>query len=214
MNLAEIPTVNGYIDADGPNGVDFEGMVETLDYIKQNGGHIPETYKSWQYDIYPDQRDKALRMVPEQVLDRLRDDVSQRLGETKDFRIVIIEGFLLYNMSAIRQRLDCKLFVRLDHAEAKHRRMTRSQYGSDAEEGEFWKTEDYFEKMVWWNYIEQHADLFVEGNVEGNVDLVKCSERGIAIQEAMNVHVEDTLIWAVDIVLSFLIKKTQLERVS
>ena len=58
-----------------------------------------------------------------------------------------MKGFLLFNMPAIRQRLDDKLFVGLDHKKAKHRGVTRPLYGGEAKEKEFWKTEDCFEKM-------------------------------------------------------------------
>lgn len=61
-------------------------------------------------------------------------------------------------------------------------------YGAEAKKDEFWKTEDYFEKMVWRNYVEQHADLFEDGNVEGEIDKKVCGEREIAVQEAMNVE--------------------------
>ena len=202
-DLKSIPVRSGCIDADGPDGVDFEGMIETLDYIKANGGRVPEKHKSWQYDVYPDLEARALRMVPGQILDRLKGEVSKKLQGMR-FSIVIVEGFLLYNMPAVRRRLDGKLFVRLDHKEAKHRRMTRPLYGAEAKEGEFWKTEDYFEKMVWRNCVEQHADLFEGGNVEGRIHKRVCTERGIAVQEAMNVEVEKTLGWAVDSLISSL----------
>ena len=58
--------------------------------------------------------------------------------------------------------------------------------------------------MVWRNYVEQHADLFEDGNVEGKVDREACGERGIALQEGMNVEVGQTLSWAVDIVIGLL----------
>ena len=94
--------------------------------------------------------------------------------------------------------------MRLDHQEARRRRLTRPSYGAEAKEGEFWKTEDYFENMVWRNYVEQHADLFEYGNVSGSIDRKMCSERGIALQEAMNVEMGETLSWAVNIVISLL----------
>lgn len=60
--------------------------------------------------------------------------------------------------------------------------------------------------MVWRNYVEQHADLFEDGNVEGEIDKKVCSERGIAVQEAMNLEMGQTLKWAVDVVISLLLK--------
>ena len=202
-DISLIPTCNGYIDADGPRGVDFENLVETLDYVKANGGKPPENFRSWQSNVFPDQEARALRIVPKDTLKQLKDKVSEQLGDAK-YSIVIMEGFLLYHSSDVRRRLDGKLFVRLDHQEARRRRLTRPSYGAEAKEGEFWKTEDYFEKMVWRNYVEQHADLFEDGNVEGNIDRKACSERRSALQETMNVEVGQTLSWAVDIMISLL----------
>ena len=54
---------------------------------------------------------------------------------------------------------------------------------------------------MWRNYVEQHADLFEDGDVEGSIDRKVCSERGIALQEAVNVEVGQTLSWAVDIMI-------------
>ena len=179
--------------------MDFEKLVETLDHVKANWGDPPENFTSWQSDVFPDQEARALQMVPKDTLKQLSDKVSEQLGDAK-CTVVIIEGFLLYHLSDVRRRLDGKLFVRLDHQEARRRRLTRPSYGAEAKEGEFWKTEDYFEKMVWRNYVEQHADLFEDGNVEGSINRKVCSERGIALQEAMNVEMGETLSWAVDIV--------------
>lgn len=52
--------------------------------------------------------------------------------------------------------------------------------------------------------MEQHADPFEDGNVECSIDGKMCSERGIALQEAMNVEVGQTLSWAADIVIGLL----------
>ncbi len=81
-------------------------------------------------------------------------------GQGQGVRMVIVEGFMLFNFAGIRERCDVRLFVRLSRGEARRRRMKRPGYGSEAKEGEFWKTEDYFEKMVWRNYVEQHGDFF------------------------------------------------------
>lgn len=183
--------------------MDFENLVKTLDHVKANGGKPPDSLQSWQYDVFPDQEARALRTVPTDTVKQMRDKVSKGL-EGATFSIVIMEGFLLYHTSDIWTRLDGKLFMRLDHQEARRRRLTRPSYGSEAQEGEFWKTEDYFEKVVWRNYVEQHGDLFEDGNVEGVINKKVCSERGIVLQETMNTEMLQTLSWAVDIVIGFL----------
>lgn len=202
-DISLIPTNNGYIDADGPRGVDFEKLIETLNYVKASGGKLPEIHKSWQSEVFPDQEARAHRMLSKDTIKQLTDRVTEQLEGAKH-SIVIMEGFLLYHMHEVRRRLNGKLFVRLDHQEARRRRLTRPSYGAEAKKDEFWKTEDYFEKMVWRNHVEQHADLFENGNVEGEIDKKVCSERGIAVQEAMNVEMGQTLNWAVDVVISLL----------
>ena len=119
-------------------------------------------------------------MVPGDGLKQLSDGVSGQLHDAK-YTIVIMEESLLYHRLAVRDRLDGGLFVRLDHQEARRRRLTRPSYGTEAKEGDFWKMEDYFEKMVWRNYVEQHADLFADGNVEESVDEKVCCELEIAV---------------------------------
>ena len=46
-DISLIPACNGYIDADGPKGVDFETLVKTLDYVRASGGKPPDSLKSW-----------------------------------------------------------------------------------------------------------------------------------------------------------------------
>lgn len=62
-DISHIPTNNGYIDADGPRGVDFEKFFETLDYVRASGGKPPEIHKSWQSEVFPDQEARAFGMV-------------------------------------------------------------------------------------------------------------------------------------------------------
>lgn len=202
-DISLLSTYNGYPDADGPDGVKFEKMIEVLRYVKTNEGKLPNNFSSWQADVFHDQKGKALRMVSQDMMKQMRNKVSEQLHGTQ-YSIVILKGFLLHHRSDVRAMLDGRLFLRLDHQEAKRRRLTRSNYGTEAKEGEFWKTEDYFEKMVWRNYVEQHADLFGNGNVEGSIDREVCSSRGIAVQDGTNVELELCLGWAVDTVIDIL----------
>ena len=83
--------------------------------------------------------------------------------------IAIIDGFLLYSddMKSIRNLFDVKLLLRTDHNTAKTRRENRSGYVTL--EG-FWEDPPgYVDKVVWPNYVKDHAFLFNEGNVEGEL---------------------------------------------
>lgn len=95
--------------------------------------------------------------------------------------LVIIDGFLLYSegMRDVRQHFDAKLFVRTDYATAKQRREARSGYVTL--EG-FWEDPPgYVEKVVWPNYVQDHAFLFEGGDVEGEVKEDVVRELGVRV---------------------------------
>lgn len=149
--LDRLPIRHGYLDADGPVGVDFVKMGEVLDYVKGHGGRTPEGFKSWQADVFPGQDERAAKFAGGEVLVEMRKKVEESGvlgGSGLARRMVIVEGFMLFNVPDIREWFDARLFVRLSHGEARRRRMARPDYGGEAKEGEFWKTEDYFEKMI------------------------------------------------------------------
>ena len=208
----QIPVVNDYLDCDGPQGVDFNRMCEILDYMKIHNGRLPEDFKSWQADVFPGQQRKATELVSKQLVEKTRTKAQQeqRLaahGSSIFPRLVLLEGFLLYHDPRIRDRLDLCLFLRLSHATAKQRRFSRQGYGSEARPGEFWKTEDYFEKVVWRNYVAQHAQFFEGGNVEGNVHAGKCQDLGIEILPGLDQPLEVSLPWATDQIIEALEKR-------
>lgn len=202
--LKDLPTVNGYLDADGPDGVDFVRMVQVLDYIKANAGKTPTDFKSWQADVFPGQDQKALGLVEEQLLSDLHKSVKTCGVDFRDLILVIVEGFMLYNVQAVQKKLDAKLFIRLSYAEAKCRRMAKQSYGADAKPEQFWKTEGYFEKMVWRNYATAHASFFKDQDVEGAPDAEKCAAAGVNVQPGLNVDVGTTLHWTTNVILNSL----------
>jgi nicotinamide/nicotinate riboside kinase len=200
----DIPTVNGYLDCDGPDAIDFLRMAQVLDHMKSHDGIPPEDFKSWQDDVFPGQDEKALRTVPTAVIQSLRSEVSQSGLDFSSTKLVILDGFLLFRNPEIRRRLDLKLFFRLSHDVAKERRFRRQGYGADARPDEFWKTEDYFEKMVWRCYREQHAFMFRDANVEGDSNEEACLAAGIKVLPGLNRSITDSLIWTTNQMISSL----------
>jgi hypothetical protein len=71
----EIPTVNGYLDCDGPDAIDYARMANILDHMRGHIGLPPEDFKSWQDEVFPGQEEKSLLTVPKEVVDNLRDQV-------------------------------------------------------------------------------------------------------------------------------------------
>lgn len=114
--------------------------------------------------------------------------------------IAIIDGFLLYaeGLKGIREQFDVKLFLRTDFATAKSRREARNGYVTI--EG-FWEDpplvsigllnaclklahyrSQYVDKVVWPNYVKDHAFLFQSGNVEGEFKEDVVEQLGLATQ--------------------------------
>ena len=148
--------------------------------------------------MFPDQEGIALKLLSNlEMVEMLRVEVEQSGFNSTEMRLVFVDGYLLYNNPTIRQMLDVKLFFRLSHKVAKERRFTRQGYGPEAKEGEFWKTEDYFEKMVWSSYQEQHGFMFADGDIEGEINEETCKKAELRFKPGMNGSVEEGVVWSV-----------------
>jgi uridine kinase len=134
-----------------------------------------------------------------------------------DKRFCFVEGFLLYsdpivylgpkditpaNEAAKLQLVDAfdiKLFLPTAKEVAKRRRFERKVYIDQPEgtrvPGQMWKSEGYFEKVVWDNYVKEHAWIL------GDLDA-----EGIDIRPGTDFNVEGTVRWAVGVVLDELAK--------
>lgn len=118
-------------------------------------------------------------------------------------RLCLLDGFLLYapSMAALQPHLDVKLFVRASYAKAKARREARDGYVTI--EG-FWSDPPgYVDKIVWPNFVADHAWMFDDGNVEGEFKHDVLQREGIKVQPGVGVDadMEGMLKWMVDIIL-------------
>lgn len=117
--------------------------------------------------------------------------------------LCLFDGFLLYceEMRAAMGLIDVRLFLTVSYAKAKYRREARDGYVTL--EG-FWKDPPgYVDAIVWPNYVDAHQWLFEGGDVEGRLSQETLSKEGILAQvgEGVDVDMEKTLEWAVDIVM-------------
>jgi nicotinamide/nicotinate riboside kinase len=103
-------------------------------------------------------------------------------------------------MQAVQPHLDIRLFLRTTEAKALARRAARSGYVTL--EG-FWEDPPgYVEKIVWPNYVRDHAFLFRGGDVEGEVDGEVARERGIHYMQAgEEADMSKVLEWAVGVLM-------------
>jgi nicotinamide/nicotinate riboside kinase len=123
-------------------------------------------------------------------------DVLERGG----MRVCLLDGFLLYSkeMQPAMDLLDIKLFLLVSRAKATQRREARDGYVTL--EGFWADPPGYVDKIVWPNYVESHAWLFENGDVEGGLKEEVLTKEKILVQKGMglDVDMEITFEWTVD----------------
>ncbi|TGO62746.1 hypothetical protein BOTNAR_0109g00220 [Botryotinia narcissicola] len=102
--------------------------------------------------------------------------------------------------AALMQEFDIKLFLPTSKEVAKERRLSRFPYidfpAGGRFPGQMWKSEGYFEEVVWKGY-EDSFDWLLRETGRENVD-------GVFVRTTVDDTVENTVCWAVDIILQFL----------
>jgi hypothetical protein len=116
--------------------------------------------------------------------------------------------------STLMDNFDIKLFLPTSNSAARTRRFRRNLY-NDAPEGkrypgQMWKTEGYFDDVCWANYIRECGWLVERNGVETSRAGVAA---GVHVRPQIDMGVEDTVRWAVDIVLGVLGNKVSAELV-
>ncbi|MCJ1445834.1 MAG: ribosylnicotinamide kinase [Stictis urceolatum] len=161
----ELPMRAGLRDWDCAGAIDIPAFLNTLVYIKTHG-RLPETLISKE-----DQNEVGESGVSSETVDRLRGEAqSWRSSGGLDRRLIIVDGFLLFGKSVadVRDVFDERILLRARYSDARRRREARSGYVTL--EG-FWEDPPgYVDLVVWPGFTEEHAFLFEEGNVEGDVD--------------------------------------------
>lgn len=165
-----------------------------MDYIQQNG-----TFPS-DFDSKEDRNDIGKCPVSAATINELKETVLAWATERQVLqrhRVCIFDGFLLYtpSLADLQKHLDVKFFLQVSYAKAKARREARSGYATI--EG-FWEDPPgYVDQIVWPNYVDSHAWMFENGDVEGVVREEVKSEWGVEwigegseVDEAKAVDVE------------------------
>ncbi|KOG97034.1 ribosylnicotinamide kinase [Saccharomyces pastorianus] len=149
---------------DSPEALDFKLFGAELDLIKQTGKIATKL-------IHNDNVDDPFTKF---CIDK---QVWNELGAMYDsidhdkYQVVIVDGFMIFNNTEISRKFDLKILVRAPYEVLKKRRSSRKGYQTlDS----FWVDPPYyFDEFVYKSYRESHAQLFVNGDVEGNLDPVK-----------------------------------------
>ncbi|MCJ1308810.1 ribosylnicotinamide kinase [Agyrium rufum] len=188
---------NGGLDADAVESIHFPAFIQTLKHCKENG-HMPSDHSSWQDPAaVRAEHKKALASVPGGMVEEFREKVA---SAGAGFRIGIVDGFLLFQSTEVRELLDVKMLLRVSKATALDRRMKRPGYG-DPKSADFWRTPEYFHECVWGNYVKEHSWLFEGGDVEGKVKARVADKLGIDVQKDLDAGFDDSLRWVMGRVL-------------
>lgn len=166
---AEIPVKDGVADWDCLESLNLPALEAALVYIKAHGRSPPDITSQ------EDQNAVGHVDVDQSRVDALKWQASMWMYENVP-PVYIIDGFLLYSegMQRVRDLFDVKLFLRTGLQTAKARREARNGYVTL--EG-FWQDPPgYVDRVVWPNYVQDHAFLFKDGDVEGELDEAKLKE--------------------------------------
>lgn len=203
---------NGLLDWDCAGAIDIPGMAESLAYIREHASfpvRLPSimtnihSHPQPSLDSKEDQNSIGKCPVTPEVIAQQKSKVASSLPSSHPLnhtlRLCVLDGFLLYSpsMAAIQPSLDIKFFLRASYAKAKARREARDGYVTL--EGFWADPPGYVDKIVWPNYVEEHAWMFEEGDVEGRFKKDVLEKEGIrAMTDDVDGDMAKLLEWTVD----------------
>ena len=196
---SKIPMRNGVQDWDCAEAIDIKRLVGALKRMK--AGESVEAVRDGLPTTETPAAEAARSAVDDPLLERLRSVVGNWEADMKAQRpgwarpqLILIDGFLLFGDSVreIRDQLDIKILLRSKYEDSKKRREAREGY--ETLEG-FWQDPPgYFDQIVWPNFVKNHGFLFVDGDVQGQVNGAVAKDLGIDVVPGMGQRaLEETL---------------------
>lgn len=201
----QLPFRDGLRDWDCAAALDIPSLVRALNHIREKG-ELPDWLESKE-----DKNEVGEHGVPEETIKALKEKVGNwvdgpgrgKIGEKK--KLMVLDGFLLFgeSMKDVRECIDIRMMLTAKFAKAKERREKRSGYVTL--EGYWEDPPGYVEKVVWPGYVEEHAFMFEEGNVDGKVDQEVVARLGVLVCPGDGEWgMARMLEWAVEIVMKAL----------
>ncbi|KAF2212352.1 hypothetical protein CERZMDRAFT_97628 [Cercospora zeae-maydis SCOH1-5] len=180
-------------DWDCLESINLPAFEHALKYIRENGLSPPD------FTSKEDTNSVGKVDVDQSLIEDLKWRASKWMFADAP-PIAIIDGFLLYSagMQQVRDLFDVKLFLRTDYRTAKARREARTGYVTL--EG-FWEDPPgYVDKIVWPNYVKDHAFMFKNGNVEGTLNEEVLKDLDIrAVPAGARADMTSCVRWAYDV---------------
>ncbi|KAI5852630.1 nicotinamide riboside kinase-like protein 2 [Morchella snyderi] len=197
-----LPIVDGDVDYDCVESIDFVGLKKALGHIREHG-ELPGDLVSRE-----DQNSVGESGVGDEVVEECVARVREAGMGAGRARLAVVDGFLLFHDEEVLGMLDLGMFLRAPYDKAKQRREARTGYVTI--EG-FWEDPPgYFDKIVWPNYVKAHKHLFIDGDVSGTLDPEVMKTKNIVSPPEVDMHMSKILPWAVDVILHAVKRKEAL----
>jgi nicotinamide/nicotinate riboside kinase len=195
------PSADNVADWDCLEALDLPKFQESLQYIRRMGMPPPDLISK------EDKNDVGKVDVDAKVVKDLEWKAGRWMFQDVP-PIAIIDGFLMYSegMKEIRDHFDVKILLQTDFATGKRRREARSGYVTI--EGWWEDPPGYWEKVVWPNYVKDHAFLFENKDVEAKVKEDVVEQLGVDVMpEGMEGNMTALVEWAYEVVSQALEKR-------
>ncbi|KAL8956352.1 MAG: hypothetical protein Q9193_006114 [Seirophora villosa] len=192
-----IPGADGKVGVDYRRTVDFSALKQLMSYSKEEG-QLPPGFRSLQPE---ENRERALSRISPEVIENMRASLAN-LPSLRDGQPVgIVDGFMLFHSETIREMLDVKILLRASKEISKSRREEHAMdvHGPAGKIGHPWDTLDYFDRVLWPNFVGEHAVLFEDRVVESSPVSDLCEGVGIAVQPKLVMSVEEVLHWVAEV---------------
>ncbi|AQZ13915.1 NRK1 (YNL129W) [Zygosaccharomyces parabailii] len=144
---------------DSPDALDLTLFGKELDTIKETGEISSQLVHNNNVD------DISKFNLDYNFLKSLKMKLSE---VSRKWKIVLVDGFMIYNSTALTAKFDLKLFFTAPYEVLKARRNARPGYQTlDS----YWVDPPYyFDEFVYKSYKASHEPLFINGNVEGELN--------------------------------------------
>lgn len=190
---AQIPLNEKYqiADWDCPEALDIPAFKRELDQIKETGLikskliHNDNVDDITKFDISPEDWDSLKR--------------KYAIVQNSDLKIVLVDGFMIFNDEELTKKFDIKIFVRAPYEVLKKRINARAGYKTI---DSYWVDPPYyFDEFVYKSYRNEHKYMFededIEGQLKRNTGLFELkNDDDINISDALNAiadHIVETL---------------------
>ncbi|KAJ7647557.1 P-loop containing nucleoside triphosphate hydrolase protein [Roridomyces roridus] len=187
-----------------PGAIEWPRMLDFLRKVKETG-EIPADHRS--HDHLNEQKDIG---ISEDVRDRwvsvFENLAAQRAADGAE-EIVwgLVDGFLLYWNPQVIEQLDVRIYLRVPHDVLRQRRHERHGYHTAVQsdpEGTLWRDPPhYWEQIVYPAYVDAHAAVFENGDVEKGGPSGKVE--GLVLLESLSMTMGEAVDRSCEVISAF-----------